>query len=970
MAPTSATPSTSGSTGRCGDERRRTIIASSVRHLSHYEVFEEIGRGGMGVVYRAVDTRLGRPVAIKMLPSDATADPDRIRRFVQEARAASALNHPNIVTIYDIDEDASTTFIAMELVDGAPLDRLLREGRLTPAQAIDYAAQAASALEAAHARGIIHRDIKPANIMIMPDGRAKVLDFGLAKLVDRGPAESTMSALGTRPGLIMGTAAYMSPEQAEGRPLDARSDIFSLGAVLYEMLAGRRPFAGDSDIAVITSILRDTPPPIRSVRPDVPVPLQAVVDRCLAKSPADRFQNVGALRAGLAPLGEPLVHPESTRNRSALLAVVALLLVAAAGFAVWQWTQIRRERWVQNEALPEIERLQNQDMPLQAVALAREVERYAPTDAARVRDRWYLFNMITTPDGADVSIKRYLDADGAWTSLGRSPIENLRLPFGYYRVRIARDGYQPMEFAVPMMGRKGISLIRESDAVPGMVFVPGGAFTLGVAGTVALPNYWIDRLEVTNAEFKKFVDDGGYRKPEYWKQPFVDGIRTIAFDEAMARFRDSTGRPGPATWELGSFPEGRGDFPVGGISWFEAAAFAAYVGKSLPTVHQWFRAAPPEEVSSDIIEVSNFESRGPVRAGERPGLGPFGTLDMAGNVKEWSLNAARSSTLRYILGGAWDEPSYRYSEEDAQDPWDRNPRHGIRLVKNLGPVEEGSGKIDRVYGDPKSVIPVPDAQVEVYTRFYAYDRTPLNAKLEARDDTSPYWTKEKISFDAAYAGERIPAYLFLPKNASPPYQTVVLFPSAYATNVPTSESLDVGRFDFIVRSGRALLYPIYQGTYERRREITTMSQRRDLHVQWAKDFFRAVDYLETRPEIDKEKLAYYSLSMGAFFGPIPVALDTRVKAAVFASGGLRFNYPPEIQPANFAPRIKVPVLQINGKHDFQAPLEAQERMWELLGTPPEHKHHVALEGGHVPTNQQAMIKEVLAFFDRYLGEIK
>ncbi len=938
--------------------------------ISHYQTQEEIGRGGMGIVYRALDTRLGRLAALKLLPQDAAGDPERIRRFVQEARAASALNHPNIVTIYDVGEDAGTTFIAMELVSGTPLDRLLRDGRVTVEQALDYATQVASALEAAHARGIIHRDIKPANIMITSDGRAKVLDFGLAKLVDRGPADSTVSAVGTRAGIIMGTAAYMSPEQAEGHPLDARSDIFSLGAVLYEMLAGRRPFGGDSDIAVITSILRDTPAPLRSVRPEIPATLQTVVDRCLAKSPADRFQNAGALRAELTLLNRPVRQRNSNRGRNLVLAAVALLLAAAAGFAAWQWTQIRRERWVQNEALPEIERLQNENQPLAAVALARNVERYAPADAARVRERWMPFTLTTTPDGAEVSIKQYLDADGPWIPLGRTPLQGVRMPFGYYRVRIARAGYLPLEFSMPTPQRRSVALVPEAEAPAGMVPVPGGPFSLGITGTVTLPDFWIDRLEVTNEQFKKFVDDGGYRKPEYWKEPFVDKGRTSTFEEAIGRFRDSTGRPGPATWELGTYAEGRGEFPVGGLSWFEAAAYAEYRGKSLPTVHQWYRAAPPEDLSSEILELSNFDSRAPVRAGERQGLGPFGTLDMAGNVKEWCANVAGDSTLRYILGGAWDEPSYRYTEDDAQSPWDRNPRHGVRLVKNLGPIDEASRGIDRVYGDPQSVVPVSDAKFQELTRFYLYDRAPLHVKVEAVDDSSPHWRKEKISFDAAYPGERIPAYLFLPKNATPPFQTIVLFPSAYSVNVPTSENLDLSRFDFIIRSGRALLYPIYKGTFERRVDVATASQRRDLHVQWAKDFFRAVDYLETRPEVDKEKLAYYSLSMGAFFGPIPVALEPRIKAAVFASGGLRFNYPAEIQPANFAPRIKVPVLLLNGKHDFQAPLESQRRMHELLGTAPKHKHHVALEGGHVPIDQRQMIREVLTFFDRYLGEIK
>ncbi len=215
-----------------------------------------------------------------------------------------------------------------------------------------------------------------------------------------------------------------------------------------------------------------------------------------------------------------------------------------------------------------------------------------------------------------------------------------------------------------------------------------------------------------------------------------------------------------------------------------------------------------------------------------------------------------------------------------------------------------------------------------------------------------------MSFAAAYGRERVPAYLFLPKNASPPYQTVVLFPSSYAVNAGSSSKLDLARFDFIVRSGRALLYPVYQGTFERRLTETGLANaRRDMQVQQAKDFFRAVDYLETRPEIDMTRLGYYSLSMGAYFGPIPVSLEPRIKVAVFASAGLRYNYPPETQPANFAPRVKVPVLIINGRNDFQSPPAAPVRLLELLGTPPDKKKLVTLEGGHVPNDMLGVIRQ-------------
>ena len=243
----------------------------------------------------------------------------------------------------------------------------------------------------------------------------------------------------------------------------------------------------------------------------------------------------------------------------------------------------------------------------------------------------------------------------------------------------------------------------------------------------------------------------------------------MRFDEAVARFRDSTGRTGPASWEFGSFPQGQSDHPVGGISWFEAGAYAAFAGKALPTIYHWYRAASPrEEISSEILQLSNFDGNGPLKAGERQGLGPWGTLDMAGNVKEWCANAVEGSGLRYILGGSWNEPHYRYVEEDARSPWDRRPTFGVRLIDKDGASPDVARPAARLTGDPKSVIPVSDELFEVYRRFYAYDRTPLNARVESADNTGEHWRKETISFDAAYAGERVSAHLFLPKNAQPP----------------------------------------------------------------------------------------------------------------------------------------------------------------------------------------------------------
>src|SRR3990170_5165869 len=237
--------------------------------IAHYEILHKIGEGGMGVVYKARDTHLERFVAIKVLPAERVADPERKRRFIKEARAASALNHPNIITVHDIACDDGLDFMVMEFVPGKTLDQLIGRKGLKLGAALKYGVQIADALAAAHAAGIVHRDLKPSNIMVTDDGLVKVLDFGLAKLAEpaTGDLASTQSAL-TVEGAILGTAAYMSPEQAEGRIVDARSDIFSFGAVLYEMITSRRAFQAESKAAPLAAILQQAPKPIGAIRED------------------------------------------------------------------------------------------------------------------------------------------------------------------------------------------------------------------------------------------------------------------------------------------------------------------------------------------------------------------------------------------------------------------------------------------------------------------------------------------------------------------------------------------------------------------------------------------------------------------------------------------------------------------------------------------------------------------------------
>ena len=283
------------------------------RTVQHYQLLEKLGSGGMGEIWKAQDLRLNRTVAVKVLTTTAAGDPERRRRFIQEAQAASALNHPNIIVIHDILSEGDTEFMVMEFVSGKTLVDLIPKGGLSVPQVLKYSVQMADALQAAHNAGIVHRDLKPANVMVTESGLVKILDFGLAKLTDRGPLNSLSDPLDrtrtipeaaplTIEGSIMGTVSYMSPEQAQGKKVDTRSDIFSFGVVLYEMVTGARAFEGDSLLTTLSAILRDDARPVAEYAPDAPPQLEMVIARCLRKNPDDRWQTMQDMVMALSAL--------------------------------------------------------------------------------------------------------------------------------------------------------------------------------------------------------------------------------------------------------------------------------------------------------------------------------------------------------------------------------------------------------------------------------------------------------------------------------------------------------------------------------------------------------------------------------------------------------------------------------------------------------------------------------------------
>jgi hypothetical protein len=955
--------------------------------VGNYRILSMLGEGGMGVVYRALDTRLDREVAIKVLPAEMAADPGRLKRFETEAKAVAALNHPSIVTIYSVEEVEGLRFLTMEVVEGKGLDELIPEAGQPLETFLGLAVPIADAVSAAHAKGIVHRDLKPGNLMVTEDGLVKVLDFGLAKLLPEGDLDDEAATVSesrrTAVGTILGTVTYMSPEQAEGKPVGPASDVFSLGTVFYEMLTGGKPFEGDSRVSVLSAILHQAQRPIRELRRDLPKDVERVVARCLEKGPEARFPSATELCHDLEQCRERIAATQASlvaalrRPRVAVPAVVALAIVLGA--AGWFWARSSGARWARSQALPEIARLVGEKNHVDAYVLARQAERHIPDDPQLRRFQETITvpaSVHTDPAGAEVWVKDYLAMDSDWIHLGSSPLDRFRMPAAFLRVRLDKEGFEAAERAFnPWFGYGEFHLAVEQESPQGEVLVPAGVVPSGT-DAVEVGQFWIDRYEVTNRQFQEFVDAGGYREQEYWKEPFVHQGRELSWEEAMSELRDRTGRPGPATWELGSYPEGEADYPVRGVCWYEAAAYAEFAGRSLPTVHHW-RHAAAFDVFGEILVLSNLEGDTPEPVGERAGVNLHGAHDMAGNVREWCWNS--TADFRYVLGGAWNEPRYMYYDPNALPPFDRSEENGLRTARYSSPP--AVALLDDVQGlvyDFNEIEPVSDEIFDVYRGLYDYDPAPLDAAIDAVDDSPKHWRRETVGFTAAYGNERVIAHLYLPRNAVPPYQAVVYFPGSTARLQHSSENLaEASLFDLIPRSGRALVYPIYKGTYERGPGSPlppgTIAER-DLLIQCAKDLRRTIDYLETRDDIDADRLAFMGTSWGAVFGPVPVCIEERFKAAVFLAGGLwTANLPlqPEVQPWHYLPRVTMPVIMVNARNDFAFPLEtSQLPMFRLLGTPESDKHHAILEGGHLPADWNQAVREILDWLDRYLGPVE
>ncbi len=874
-----------------------------------YDIERELGAGGMATVYLAKDIKHSRQVAIKVLKPELAAGlgPER---FLREIETAATLTHSHILPLYDSgqavgeEEEDSFLYYVMPYLEGESLrERLERDPQLTVEEAIRVTTEVASALDYSHRNGVIHRDIKPENIMLHDD-QALLADFGIALELSAIEVERL-----TGTGISLGTPHYMSPEQATGeREIDARTDVYSLGCVLYEMLAGRPPVEGDTLGKILAEKTLGRTTPLRQLRSDLPIRFVRTIEKAFAAEPAERYSTAAEFGTSLDNAAAELRDAPRRRVRRRVAGVATVLFVVGAAAAGFVYADREREQWARTEGLAELDRLARADQWDSVFVLGLEIASIIPDDSAFLR-RWSGMTgetaIRTEPAGARVFRRPYDDSDTTSVYLGTTPLEGVRLPVWASRLRIELAGYRtldlvPVNFLGVSIGQTVLAehliTLDAADVIPdGMVRVAGlrdpeRDFVLG--------DFWMDRYEVTNRQFGEFVDAGGYEKPEYWSEPFLRDGREISWQEAMSLFVDRTGRPGPSTWYAASYPEGQGDYPVGGVSWYEAMAYAQFTGKRLPTVYHWEQGLA-RLLHALTVPRSNIASAtsGPAPVGSFRGLGSFGTYDQMGNVREWTYNETEGGRL--IVGGGWSDAEWR--SRDVAPAWDRSPSNGFRLAHYLEDTDDltqAHGPVTRTdrWRDYASERPVGASEFTIYKRRYDYDAIPLEPRVE-QVDTAQHWIREQVSFTAAYGSERMAAYLYLPKRARPPYQAVLFWPGGNVFYFQRIDQMPEAHHDFFVTAGRAVVLPVFKGSFGRgptRGPRTTLA-RTDAVIEWVQDVRRTIDYLATRPDIDSSRLALAGHSWGGQFWPIPLAVEPRIKVGISFVGGLLgsfFSFPP------------------------------------------------------------------------------
>jgi formylglycine-generating enzyme required for sulfatase activity len=659
-----------------------------------FRIERELEGGGMSRLFVAVESSLNRKVVVKLLPPEF-ANEVSAARFKQEVELAAQLQHPHILPVLSAGARDGLLYYIMPYVHGESLrHRIMREGALPVADAMRILLEIADALATAHAGGIIHRDIKPENILL--EGKHAVLaDFGIARAIVQSRTGSALTSTGSS----VGTPGYMSPEQFSGDAVDASTDVYALAVVGYEMLAGHPPFIGGTAQALLKAHLTATPRPVNDIRSEVPRRVSDALAKAMAKMPGERFHSVADFADAIEPTAAQVRAISRVNTRLAFRMVAGLAALAAVVAAVL----VARRGRVSEETASRVAVL---------------------ADSGRTDDIAALLAGSSLSDSRlKKSAPRFIGAQPLVLSNPKAHLTLTRAtPFATFASR--RPAWQgvPSGDSIALIAGEYVlrtpvapsdTLTLLLDVQPGanpsrVIQLPptdsAGAFmrvvSAGPSPTGAVVDaFLMDRSEVSNAEFQRFIAAGGYRTESLWPATMVVGGESLPRAQALAKFVDRSGLPGPRFWTSGRFTDGEADHPVVGVTWYEAAAFAAWAGKSLPTADQWWRAAlgernarSPERSAifpwgrdgASIDVRANLDGTGTKGRGTMPlGMSPFGVEHLAGNAREWLADSTRGVERRIVVGGSWQDPSYMFerSHAEAFSPGFSNDAIGFRLVR-------------------------------------------------------------------------------------------------------------------------------------------------------------------------------------------------------------------------------------------------------------------------------------------------
>jgi len=675
-------------------------------------------------------------------------------------------------------------------------------------------------------------------------------------------------------------------------------------------------------------------------------------------------------------------------KNSKIFIVTAIIIISVITITMLIINQ-KQKNYARNVLKPEIQKLVDENFTpsVQAFELAAEALKIIPNDSLLI-NLWKVISqnisLTTEPEGAKVYWKDYNHPLDSWKEIGITPFKNKKVPVAYIRIKIEKEGYDTILLTAFNLLDMSKPLVLDSIGLlpQGMVHVPPQTTQMRIIGLEKyggkqVGEFLADRFEVTNKEFRQFIDAGGYSDKRYWNYPIYREGKEIFWESAIPLFVDRTGRQGPASWEAGTYPGGMENHPVAGVSWYEAAAYAAFKGKTLPSVYHW-SVITESNRGMEIIPLSNYGGISTDPVGSKEGFCSYGIYDLAGNVREWCYNGNGVNGESYILGGGWNDPTYSFNEAGVQPSIDRSLSNGFRCIIQL----PGDTMFNSLSGDLKSEFrdysiekPVDDKTFNIFLRQYEYDKTPLNAQVVSTTDTGAYIT-EKIVMDAGYNNEQLIVYLFLPRNNKPPYQPVIFFPGSNAILMDIKKTNYMYQADFICKSGRAVVYPILKGTFERPDELYASNPEKtvfykDHVIMWRRDIGRTIDYLETRDDFLTDKIGFFGFSWGGRMGGLFPAVEKRIKVLVLHVGGMgMYEAFPEVDPLNFITRIYQPVLMLNGEYDMYFPVKiAQMPMYNLFGTPSKDKKIIVYKSGHrVPRIE--LIKETLTWYDKYLGPVR